>query len=327
MIVPSLMTCPRCHQQVQVPEELMDREVRCPRCRETFRADAPRPETAFSPLDRPWAGSTPTPEGIEEHDTGRGHRPSWQEEDWRSRESSSRYADVSRRLPATLPGNGLATATIVMLILDALLGVAMILQDQALLKLLERAPVPQVEADAHDARQLLLGGLRVLVFAVTVIFFCMWIYRAYDSLSLFGVQGLRFTPGWAVGYWFIPFVNLVRPVQVMQEIWRASSPQVPAEDPVAWQGERNSVAIGFYWFFYLVSSVVAMIAFRMQLDEMARVVPNLENLKKATVGVMVGEVLSIVAAVLLVAIILSIKGRQTRKFEQARFVESEVRDG
>src|SRR5688572_5676802 len=47
-----------------------------------------------------------------------------------------------------------------------------------------------------------------LVLVVSIIVVGMWIYRAHANLSDAGVDGLEFTPGWAVGWYFIPIANL-----------------------------------------------------------------------------------------------------------------------
>ena len=39
----------------------------------------------------------------------------------------------------------------------------------------------------------------------------------------------RFSPGWSVGWWFIPALNLLRPYQVIKEIWRGSYPNTGAD--------------------------------------------------------------------------------------------------
>ena len=63
-----------------------------------------------------------------------------------------------------------------------------------------------------------------ITFVVTVVAFLLWLHRCYENLAALGERGLRFTPGWAVGWWFIPFANLVRPYQVMRELWRRVAP-------------------------------------------------------------------------------------------------------
>ncbi|MEP7105704.1 MAG: DUF4328 domain-containing protein [Chloroflexota bacterium] len=46
-----------------------------------------------------------------------------------------------------------------------------------------------------------------------------WCHRVYRNLPALGVHATRFTPGWAAGWWFVPLFNLVRPYQVLREIW------------------------------------------------------------------------------------------------------------
>src|SRR5687768_18623297 len=44
-----------------------------------------------------------------------------------------------------------------------------------------------------------------LMFVVSVVVVALWIHRAHANLRDAGVGGLEFTPGWAVGWYFIPF--------------------------------------------------------------------------------------------------------------------------
>ncbi len=88
----------------------------------------------------------------------------------------------------------------------------------------------------NDPIQVIVGLLQSGLGIVTGIAFLKWIYRAYKNIKGFGAEGLRFSPGWAVGYYFIPILSLIRPVQVMSEIWRAS------DDPGNWQAKTRFMA-------------------------------------------------------------------------------------
>ena len=55
--------------------------------------------------------------------------------------------------------------------------------------------------------------------------FCVWIYRAHGNLTALGATNLRFSPAWAVGWYFVPIMNLFRPYQVMKELWEESDPR------------------------------------------------------------------------------------------------------
>jgi hypothetical protein len=71
-------------------------------------------------------------------------------------------------------------------------------------------------------------------------------------------RGLAFTPGWAVGWWFVPFANLVKPFQSIRELWKASSADR------AWPEIRTWPVIGWWWGSragaFLVAALVGLVA-------------------------------------------------------------------
>jgi Domain of unknown function (DUF4328) len=67
----------------------------------------------------------------------------------------------------------------------------------------------------------LMGPLAFLAFVMVVVWL-VWQYRSHGNLWAVGADGLRFTPGWAVGWWFVPVAGLVMPYMVMKELWSAS---------------------------------------------------------------------------------------------------------
>ncbi|MCT2400476.1 DUF4328 domain-containing protein [Novosphingobium mangrovi (ex Huang et al. 2023)] len=58
------------------------------------------------------------------------------------------------------------------------------------------------------------------LFAAIVIL--MWIYRAHANLFAAGMEGLKYTPGWSVGWFFIPIANFFEPFQAMRELLQVS---------------------------------------------------------------------------------------------------------
>jgi Domain of unknown function (DUF4328) len=68
---------------------------------------------------------------------------------------------------------------------------------------------------------------------------------------------VRFTPGWAVGWWFVPFANLVKPYQVMREQSEAG-PSPPAVSRrlrrMWWTTYLLSIAIGLFNVFLLLKA-------------------------------------------------------------------------
>lgn len=62
-----------------------------------------------------------------------------------------------------------------------------------------------------------LNGLDFLLSAVVTALFLMWFHRSAYNLSVLG-RDMTFTPGRALGAWFIPVVNLFAPLQIFQEL-------------------------------------------------------------------------------------------------------------
>ncbi len=111
-------------------------------------------------------------------------------------------------------------------------------------------------AETNDQRQQVIGILQACVAIVTTILFCMWIYRANFNARALGAQNMKFTPGSAVAYYFIPFLNLWRPYQAMKEIWKAS------KNPILWMNEERGVILPWWWFLFLINKMLASMAFK-----------------------------------------------------------------
>ena len=72
-----------------------------------------------------------------------------------------------------------------------------------------------------------------------------------------GASDMRFTPGWAIGWYCVPVACFWRPYQAMTEIWRAS------RNPSDWRGEPVSPLLRWWWILWLV-------VHRMQMDHHRR---------------------------------------------------------
>jgi hypothetical protein len=148
--------------------------------------------------------------------------------------------------------------------------------------------------------------VHLVIYWVTVIVFLCWFYRVYANLSGLGARGLTYTPGWAVGFWFVPFLNLVRPVQIAQEIWRNSDPAEATGDGISRATPGNSILIGFWWTIWLIGNVISYVSVRMSWEARTP-----ETFKAATAAGMLAEVLTVLAALLALAVVIAIDARQT----------------
>ena len=80
---------------------------------------------------------------------------------------------------------------------------------------------------------------------MAMIMLSIWSYRAYRNLTALVGEPLRFTPGWVVGYWYIPVVSLFRPVQAINDIWRLSSRE--QSEPSVWSTPPFVIALWLCW--------------------------------------------------------------------------------
>ena len=73
-----------------------------------------------------------------------------------------------------------------------------------------------------------------------------WIHRANYNARQLGAADLHFTPGWAIGWYFVPIAWFWKPYQAMTEIWRAS------RNPSDWRGETVSPLLPWWWVLWIV---------------------------------------------------------------------------
>jgi hypothetical protein len=214
-----------------------------------------------------------------------------------------------------LPGRARGVIAIVLLAVGILIDLASIGFEGVRLHGMAAKPAGAGKAAAvedEDLAELLANPtvcVQPVIYIATVVVFCLWIYRAYKNLSLLGVSGLRYSAGWAVGSFFVPILNLYRPCQIAQEMWRASDPDTPAEEPRAWRQASGSAVIGFWWGFWLISNVVQNVAFRMNMSG--------QGGSEARVIGMAGDGLSIVAALFAILMIKKVRDRQVARYERA----------
>jgi hypothetical protein len=174
-------------------------------------------------------------------------------------------------------------------------------------------------AEANDARQQFIGIVQTIVYLAAVIAFLRWISRVYRNLPALGPRQLSFTSGWAVGAWFVPFLNLVRPFQIVREAWWISA--TPSEATQAMPGftPRTPALVGLWWGVFLASAVVGRIAF-----SVARRAESIPQLLDASYFTIAADVTTAAAALLAIGVIRIISRYQDAAIAPGR---SEVSRG
>jgi type IV secretory pathway VirB3-like protein len=125
-------------------------------------------------------------------------------------------------------------------------------------------PVEDIGVSMWMMAQGIVAMLGVLVYLITVVLFLVWLHRAHKNLPALRAEYLQYSPGWAVGWWFIPFANLVMPFKVVREVWAESSPDISEEPSFLSESlHRAPVYVGFWWGLWLAMNFVANITSRL----------------------------------------------------------------
>ena len=166
---------------------------------------------------------------------------------------------------------------------------------------------PQSTLEEHWAQILAARRIQGLVWLVTAAVFLAWLYRARQALAALGVGGLRFSPGWTVGAFLVPGLNLVWAPQAVYEVWRASDPG-PGTGARVWP-EALGPWIVAWWGVFVLASLADPLPRRLDPHALADA-----TLGRATLVLVGGQLLEIAAAVLAVVVVRAIGRRQEALF-------------
>ena len=155
------------------------------------------------------------------------------------------------------------------------------------------------DGEASDQRQQIVGIVYLIVFVISGFLILRWIHRANYNARQLGAENMKFTPGWAIGYYFIPILTLWKPYQAMKEIWKAS------KNPSDWESQETSGILPMWWTLWLISNFLGQAVFRLSMR--AEEFQELMNLNIIT---QISNVLDIPLALVLLAIVNRIHNTQ-----------------
>ena len=162
------------------------------------------------------------------------------------------------------------------------------------------------DGEASDQRQQIVAIVYMVVFIVSGFLILRWIHRANYNARQLGANEMEFTPGWSIGYYFIPVLTLWKPYQAMKEIWQAS------HNSNDWAFEKISPIVGLWWFLWIITNMIGQAVFRMSTG--AEELPELMNLNLVTQAC---DALAIPLALVTLSIVNSIYKAQVIACESA----------
>jgi hypothetical protein len=165
-------------------------------------------------------------------------------------------------LPRVLPLRGLATATIALVAATCLASILTIWADwyrYGVVRdyLADEPGVLDADLDIADWTVLRANLLYLGVLAAAGITFIVWLYRARSNAEIINGAEHRRSRGWVIGSWFCPIVNLWFPFQVVDDVYRTSDPDAPA-DLYRVTGLPSSPLVRWWWAAFLAADLIGL---------------------------------------------------------------------
>jgi hypothetical protein len=181
-------------------------------------------------------------------------------------------------------------------------------------------PIPRDLADVQDNRQELLAGIALGVGLAALCFTLIWVYRANKNARALGTD-MKYSPGWSVGWFFVPIAGLYVPYFVIKEIWQGSMP-IPA-------GQSRPAAVSpilkTWWIAGVTSAVIQysrlnvlvgrwrlawVLDFGTELDSRRYVALTY---REFFIGRLISDVVEIAVCILTIVVIVSITNLQEQR--------------
>lgn len=182
----------------------------------------------------------------------------------------------------------------------------LVMQDSMIGEALGMEALDAASAEASDTRLAAVGSVEVLTYLACIVLWGMWQVRAArNARALEPLATFGFGPGWGFGYFFVPFLNLVRPYQAMKEIWTHSAPRP--------EGGGHGI-ISLWWLVWIASNVVANVSMHLGDGEKA----TLGELRSQGRLDMAATVLGIAASLCAITLVRRLNGDQLEKWRAQR---------
>ncbi|HEX6847042.1 MAG TPA: DUF4328 domain-containing protein [Chitinophagaceae bacterium] len=162
-----------------------------------------------------------------------------------------------------------------------------------------------------DKLVIFAGIVDFIIIILSIIFFIMWFRRAYYNLHQLPWHNARHTEGWAAGSWFVPVVWWWWPYQIMMDIWKGT--QYAVKERLG--NPQSASIVGWWWALHIITSIYDNISTRIGWNAEE----NLDSLITSTKVDFVGEILTIPAILITVALI-----QRTSVFEKELLAHAET---
>ena len=111
-----------------------------------------------------------------------------------------------------------------------------------------------VLAEKNEARVKIVSTFYSVIYFSSIFIIGGWIYLSSKANHLLEIKNLKYSPGWCVGWYFIPFANLVIPYRALKQIYKASF------NVENWQKIKIPHAFPAWWTTWIIGHMIAAVS-------------------------------------------------------------------
>lgn len=177
--------------------------------------------------------------------------------------------------------------------------------------------VTDERVEANDRRQAAAAFVHLVVYVALVVAFLLWLYRVSRNLPALGNEKSRieYKPGWAVGSFFIPIVNLFMPYKAVREVWEKSDPGIRTPDDVMFTPAASAPLLLGWWLSWVAMNVLGRVTGRFEQEAATP-----ETLRWVTWVEMAGDLVGVLSAVLAILVVRGVTRRQEERAAHVAYV-------
>lgn len=179
------------------------------------------------------------------------------------------------------------------------------------LQLLQQGIDSGIAADLQDKLvragwlQLNLFRLQLVLMLACYIWAGCWIHRVACNVRALGARGLDDSPAWAVGWYAVPVMNLVRPLRAMTQVWLGSLA------PTRWQKLGTPSLLRLWWGFWIAGNLSYWFVTQYLKPE-----HTFEGLHTQQLLLLCGQGLNLAAAALFLLVVTRLSRVQVEEFSR-----------
>ncbi|MCE5267498.1 MAG: DUF4328 domain-containing protein [Planctomycetaceae bacterium] len=180
--------------------------------------------------------------------------------------------------------------------------------------------VPRDLAEAQDTRECVFATLQLGLGLAAASLFLAWLYRISWNSQFLRTERLRYTPGWSVGWFFVPIAGLFMPYYVVKELWKAN-----ISAGRRWHRVAVPRVLAIWWTACIANSVIQYSPVSAILGErrMTELISgscsdrmHFHYLAEFLGGRILSDIAGVTASLLTVVVVLRLTGLQTHRREQ-----------